>query len=438
MTKTITLLDNAETVNWDVDSSVLDTGKFWATFNNELVPEFAFITDEYVKQNDIEYKLSKFEDIDKSKPWLVFVAINFPFINFNDKPLLAGKQLFQGIPNNIIEELVNGNAYLIISFEQESYTKRFLDLFYTLYRNNPIIPAHKLIHITVAYNIHEVYNQYCLTNNITDSERIQIWFSTYSLLGPINYHARSYAPTKTDKVKKFLNFNRASRSHRIAFTSLLAEYNLLDQGYVSLGVADNNRFQNYNTIVKYVEDDLPRIYKLNDELQNLLVSGSKKLVNVLPLNIDTDDFAFGPSFCYSGDLMEFYNKSYFSIVSNTHYFEADERSITVNEKEYKPILARHPFILVATAGTLALLKSMGFKTFDRWFDESYDAEADDSVRMLKLINEIDRLCKIDDTIWDIMIAEMAPTLEHNYNWIVNHTNDIIFNTDFKHILKYAS
>jgi hypothetical protein len=438
MTKIITLLDNAEIIDWDVDTSVLDTSKFWAPFNSGLFPEFVSITNDYVKQQDIEYKISKFKDINKSKPWLIFLAINFPIsVNFNDKPLLASKQLFRGIPDNIINELVNGNAYLIISFEQESHTNQFLDLFYALYRNNPVVPANKLIHITAAQNIHGIYDEYCLKNNISNSQRIQIWFSPYSLLGPIQYHSRFYTPTPTNKEKKFLNFNRAPRSHRILATSLLAEYGLLEHGYISLGISEYRRFQDRNNILEYMQDDFPRMYNLNDELQTLSLSGINKLLDALPLTIDTDEFAYGPTFGYSGDLMRFYDKSYFSVVSNTHFFAVDESAITLNEKEYKPILARHPFILIASPGTLTLLKTLGFKTFDQWFDESYDAEINESIRMLKIINEIDRLCKIDNATWDIMIAEMAPVLEHNYNWIVNHTNDIIFSTDFKHILEYA-
>jgi hypothetical protein len=436
---TITLLDNAETINWTIDNSILSTDKFWVKLGNDTVPEFVAITSDYIKQQGIEYKISKFEDIDKSKPWLIFLFINFPFLNFNDKDLLSKKQLFQGIPDNIIDELVHGNAYLIISFEQESYTTRFLDLFYTLYRNNPIVPANKLIHITVAYNIHNIYDQYCITHNIVDADKIQIWFSPHSLLGPIKYHADQYIPTKVQKLKKFINFNRAPRSHRLAFTSFLAEYNLLDNGYVSLGSRETGTFQTDNDILKYIKRNFPRIYKwsITGDMYKLLVSGCEKLINLLPLTIDTDNFTYGPTFAYSGDLMTFYNSSYFSIVSNTHYFSADEPAITLNEKEYKPMLARHPFILVASPGTLSLLKTLGFKTFDKWFDESYDTETNEEYRMLKLINEVDRLCKIDNATWDTMLEEMAPILEHNYNWIVNHTNDIIFKTDFKHILEYA-
>lgn len=441
MTKTITLLDNSEIAKWNVDPSILSKDKFWVKSNADLVPEFVFITNSYVKQQDIEYKLSNFEEVDKSKPWMIYIAINFPFvINFNDKTLLASKQLFQGIPDNIINELVSGNAHLIFSFEQESYTRNFLDLFYALYRNNPIVPINKLIHITAAANIHSIYDQYCKEHDILEEEKMKIWFSPHSLLGPINHYARFYTPTATTKVKKFINFNRSPRSHRMCFTSLLAEYHLLDKGYVSLGTAENDIFQTYDDILSYVQNDFPRLYNwnTNGDLYNRLVAGSEKLVKALPLTIDTDNFTYGPEFGYSGSLMDFYNKSYFSIVSNTHYFAADEQAITLNEKEYKPILARHPFILIASPGTLALLRTLGFKTFSHWFDESYDTEVNDEARMVKLINEVDRLCKLDNLAWDKMIEEMTPTLEHNYNWIVNHTNDIIFNTDFKHILEYAT
>lgn len=439
--KTITILDNLKHSNWNLDEQILSRLKFWVKSDVGTVPEFVNITQDYIKDMDIDYNISAFNNIDKSSPWLIFVAVNFPFtVNLNNQEQLENTQLFQGMPDDVLNELVNGNAYLILSFEQEAYTTQFFDLFYALYRKNPLIPANKLIHLTAAYNIHEIYEKYCLTNNITEQEKIQIWYSCHSLLGPIKYHVDTFfSPAATVKEKKFINFNRAPRSHRVAFTSLLAEYDLLDYGYVSLGIWEDTKFQNTNSVIDYVANELSAFHGNNIELQKLTESGSKKLVNALPLTIDTDNFVYKPSFGYSGSLMDFYNKSYFSIVSNTYFFDKDEMGVTVNEKEYKAILARHPFLLVAKAGTLGLLKNLGFKTFDQWFDESYDDESDDAIRMLKLIKEVDRLCKIDNNTWDKMIIEMTPTLEYNYDRVVNHANEIIFNsTDFKHILEYAT
>jgi hypothetical protein len=83
-------------------------------------------------------------------------------------------------------------------------------------------------------------------------------------------------------------------------------------------------------------------------------------------------------------------------------------------------------------------KQLGFRSFDKWFDESYDSEYNDELRMLKLIKEVDRLCKITNDEWDRMILEMCSTLEHNYDLIVNRENDILFSTDFKNILTLSS
>lgn len=436
--KSITILDYTETLEWNIDRQVLTTDDFWIVADTGNLPEFALNTREHLRVNDCEYNVTKFADIDKSKPWFIFTAIKFPFtLNYLDKKQWAAKDLFSHFPPEILHELVHGNAYLILSFEQEANTISFLELFYGLYNNNPLVAPRKLIHITASYNIHSIYDDYCSEHGI--QEKINIWFSVHSLLGPIGFHVKNgyFNLTPQPKTKKYINFNRMPKSHRVSFTSLLAEYDLLDSGYVSLGVPE--QFESGDNLLQYVNDTLPRIYNWNvdGECYQRVRSGASKLVTKLPLTIDTDDFVYGPAFGYSGKLTEFYDKSYFSIVSNTYCLLQDEITITLNEKEYKTMLYKQPFLLVARPGTLAMLQDLGFQTFSEWFDESYDSERDDQARLMKLIREVDRLCKLDNTEWDKMIAEMQPVLEHNYSRLVDSVGDIIFQTDFKEILNYA-
>ena len=47
----------------------------------------------------------------------------------------------------------------------------------------------------------------------------------------------------------------------------------------------------------------------------------------------------------------------------------------------------HPIIQFAPYKTLEVMKQYGFKTFDKWWDESYDDEPDDWKR-LEMINVI--------------------------------------------------
>lgn len=84
-----------------------------------------------------------------------------------------------------------------------------------------------------------------------------------------------------------------------------------------------------------------------------------------------------------------------------------------SEKTLKSILVYRPFILLAPPGTLSLLKKLGLKTFDQWWDESYDNIADHNKRLelvYKLCLEI--LSKSKEDLEQILI-EMTDTLVHN-------------------------
>jgi hypothetical protein len=79
-------------------------------------------------------------------------------------------------------------------------------------------------------------------------------------------------------------------------------------------------------------------------------------------------------------------------------------------------VARRPFLLVGAPGNLAYLKSYGFRTFDRWIDESYDSEPDPDRRIQMIVDEMKKLCQGDvDTIY----AEMQEVLDYNFDWFYN-------------------
>ena len=97
--------------------------------------------------------------------------------------------------------------------------------------------------------------------------------------------------------------------------------------------------------------------------------------------------------------------------------------VFMTEKIMKPILCRRPFIVQANSGYLKMLKQLGFKTFDLWWDESYDENINlwDSLNIirknLKYINSM--------TYSDIykIYKDMLPTLEHNRQVMIEHIYD---------------
>ena len=72
------------------------------------------------------------------------------------------------------------------------------------------------------------------------------------------------------------------------------------------------------------------------------------------------------------------------------------RRLQLTEKSFKPIALGMPFVLSATAGSLAYLRSYGFKTFGKFWDESYDEEPNDLVRAEKVAAVLKQLDELSE------------------------------------------
>ena len=87
----------------------------------------------------------------------------------------------------------------------------------------------------------------------------------------------------------------------------------------------------------------------------------------------------------------------------------------LTEKTFKAIALEMPFVLVASAGSLEYMRSYGFKTFGDVFDESYDAETDDILRVekvTKLLKDLDNLSLKER---QQIHRACLPVVKHNYN-----------------------
>jgi hypothetical protein len=87
----------------------------------------------------------------------------------------------------------------------------------------------------------------------------------------------------------------------------------------------------------------------------------------------------------------------------------------LTEKTFKPICLRMPFVLVATRGSLAYLRSYGFRTFGDFWDESYDDESDDDLRVEKIARLLKQLDTKTQEQKQQLFDSMQEVLEHNYN-----------------------
>ncbi|CAB4129232.1 hypothetical protein UFOVP112_330 [uncultured Caudovirales phage] len=105
-----------------------------------------------------------------------------------------------------------------------------------------------------------------------------------------------------------------------------------------------------------------------------------------------------------------YNQTCYSIVAETNW--ASEYSF-YTEKTIKPILGRRLFVMFAGRDYLRNLRNIGFCTFDRVIDESYDNERGDMERFSMAMDQVKYLCsKPQEEILDIINPICNYNLEH--------------------------
>lgn len=112
----------------------------------------------------------------------------------------------------------------------------------------------------------------------------------------------------------------------------------------------------------------------------------------------------------------FYKESFCAIVNETRYAQP---FANYSEKVLKPISNMIPFVLVAPPYTLELIKSHGYKTFDKWWDESYDKEEDHTKRLLKIFDVINFIGELNQSEVESMYNDMQDVLLHNIKFLKN-------------------
>jgi len=123
----------------------------------------------------------------------------------------------------------------------------------------------------------------------------------------------------------------------------------------------------------------------------------------------------------------YYEDTYFSLVSETNYFNdfADmDQPAFLSEKTFKAIVFKHPFILVSSYNTLAYLKSIGYKTFSPVIDETYDTVKNSCKRLMMIADETERLCNLSKTQLAEFIDFCKPIVEYNYELLLSKQNHI--------------
>lgn len=204
-----------------------------------------------------------------------------------------------------------------------------------------------------------------------------------------------------DKEKYFLMYNRNSeRIHRVYFVNKLYKNNLLHKGMISFfenkyldSFIENSKIYEELKLDEYDIDDIRKNYK-----------------NFTPMYIDNPNAEEVADYHNFLSRKDEYQNTYFTIVSETN---AESDYCFITEKTTKPIMNLHPFVVLGNPHTLKVLKSYGLKTFDKWWDESYDNEFDFKKRSEMVLNIVKELCSKSKDEWNQLLREMSDTLYFN-------------------------
>jgi hypothetical protein len=317
---------------------------------------------------------------------------NVSYFNFNKK---------------VIEKLKTTNLKLIIATFHEGgvYYDSFLEKLYKSI-NHYELNANNILYINADAKNEISFNKYFETNKIVN--KVNTLFTNYLLCHSLNNYSgqplQHNIIEPTIKENNFLIFNRSVfKDHRMWVLAKLEEKKVLDTSLYSIIFPYKNEFK-YNTnrdgfgmfcSKEDFKNTLPMLNKIKEKGIVMMDSfPTTKRVNY----DDIDPFAT--------TFIPLFENSYVSIVTESSFSSAQ-----ISEKIAKPLRYLHPFIVIGGPNYLKKLKEMGFKTFDKWWDESYDDEIDDTIRMQKVLNLIESLN--NSTLLQTIYEESKDIVMHN-------------------------
>lgn len=213
---------------------------------------------------------------------------------------------------------------------------------------------------------------------------------------------------------KVLCYNRRPRTHRkILVYYLQKNPDLLRNIDLTFGGASNAYMDinHINPLRECLEDE-----ELCQEIFNYFEE------NKLEIKIDDSDLVVNLAADFN---LQQHQETFISLVSET---EIRKDILFLSEKMYKPIYAQQPFIVYGNPYSLKHLKELGFKTFDKWIDESYDNEENFEKRLNMILKELEVIASKSLEELTAIREEMREILVHNYkHFLITDNTEEFFN-----------
>ena len=118
---------------------------------------------------------------------------------------------------------------------------------------------------------------------------------------------------------------------------------------------------------------------------------------------------------HSVNVDHFFTDAYCNIVLETMFDYDQSGGVLLSEKTFKPIKHGQLFFIAGAAGSLQVLRDLGYRTFDNVLDNSYDLEQNNTQRWILLR---DAIIKAKTQGIDRLFEQCLPDIIHNQHLFV--------------------
>lgn len=249
----------------------------------------------------------------------------------------------------------------------------------------------------LTVNNHQCYIKFCEENKL--DQKIQC-FVLPNIFSDANFSCAGTQQYKNFDVKEdndnlnlkklYCCFNLRTRPHRAGLIALLNYYDLIKNNYVSspywFSLEKKDRYNRDEDLTNFIK--FCKIQFESFSSTNLVIDKLQLLRDSWPLRVDDrSQYKSTDQACQSESLYKIRLDSLIEIIPETFF----EGQIFLTEKTFGAIFAGRPFLLVASVNSLNHLKSLGYKSFYPYIDESYDTIEDGTERLLAVVAEIKKL-----------------------------------------------
>jgi len=303
------------------------------------------------------------------------IFLKYNYINITDTQLKNVEKIYDWVLENYPSE----NYYYISA--TESIQWQGFDKFYNF-----------LIEYCNSRGIIDKFKIFENNLGLIPTDKFKYYNSFPGMLTWNNWECVQYTPLSERNIEKnFISLNRRYKRHRFELIKFINDENITDKFYYSFLGEDNNDPLKKTVDMENVNDGMVTSWELPSDL-----------------NIK----------CFCDVVTESSDDSILNIPRDSmfkDYFKRPYGRIHITEKLGKPLVIGQPFLLLGGPGYIEKLHELGFKTFDKWWDESYDSVWDYETRRDMVYDIIIEISKWDIEKCKRVMLEMEDILIHNHN-----------------------